>query len=206
MAVRLNEAMSKRKQTMRQVRKPTWQWSLLVLAAITLAACGSDEENGSRATPDFAAALKGAPPKLAALHEQGNELLPGGTEAFDARLRKLRGYPVVVNKWASWCGPCRSEFAYFQSQAAEHGKKVAFLGVDSYDGEDSARDFLADFPVPYPSYLDPDQEIADQLEGALAFPATAFYDRDGELAYVRNGPYTSDDELAADIERYTGSG
>ena len=192
MAVRLNEDMSKRKQTMRQVRERTWRWSLLLVVAVTLAACGSDEENGSGATPDFAAALKGAPPKLAALHEQGNELLPGGTEAFDARLRKLRGYPVVVNKWASWCGPCRSEFAYFQSQAAEHGKKVAFLGVDSNDGEDSARDFLADFPVPYPSYLDPDQEIADQLEGALAFPATAFYDRD--------------DELAADIERYAGSG
>jgi cytochrome c biogenesis protein CcmG, thiol:disulfide interchange protein DsbE len=200
MTVRLNEDMSKRKQ-MRQVRKRTWRWSLLVLAAVTLAACGSDEEGGST-TPDFDTALEGAPPKLAALHEQGSELLPGGTEAFDARLQELRGYPVVVNKWASWCGPCRSEFPYFQSQAAEHGKRVAFLGVDSNDGEDSARDFLADFPVPYPSYLDPDQEIADQLEGALAFPATAFYDRDGELAYVRNGPYSSDDELAADIERY----
>jgi cytochrome c biogenesis protein CcmG/thiol:disulfide interchange protein DsbE len=86
--------------------------------------------------------------------------------------------------------------------AADQGKEVAFLGIDSNDGEDSARDFVAEFPLPYPSYIDPDQEIADQLEGALAFPATAFYDSEGRLVHVRNGPYSNDDELAADIERY----
>jgi cytochrome c biogenesis protein CcmG/thiol:disulfide interchange protein DsbE len=195
MAVRLNEGMSKRKHLLVALGTAA--------AALTLAACGDDDGGEAAAEPpDFEAALKGAPPKLAAIHEQGNELLPGGSEAFEARLRELRGYPVVVNKWASWCGPCRSEFPYFQSQAAKHGDKVAFLGIDSNDGEDSARDFLADFPVPYPSYIDPDQEIADQLEGALAFPATAFYDSDGELVHVRNGPYSSDEELGAEIERY----
>jgi thiol-disulfide isomerase/thioredoxin len=173
------------------------------VTALALAAGGDDGENGSAlGTTDFDAALEGAPPELAAIHEQENELLPGGPEAFDARLRDLRGFPIVVNKWASWCGPCRAEFPYFQSQAAKQGKKVAFLGINSNDGEDSASDFLAEFPVPYPSYLDPDLKIADELEGALAFPATAFYDSSGELVYVRNGPYDSDAALAADIERY----
>ena len=192
MTVRLNEYMSRRKHLLTGV--------IAVAAAIGLVACGNDEEGG--APPDYDTALKGAPPKLAALHDQGGELLSGGTEAFDARLRELRGYPVVVNKWASWCGPCRAEFPHFQSVVAKQGKKVAFLGVDSNDGEDSAREFLAEFPVPYPSYIDPDQKIADQLEGALAFPATAFYDKHGRLVHVRNGPYSNDDELAADIERY----
>jgi cytochrome c biogenesis protein CcmG/thiol:disulfide interchange protein DsbE len=192
MTVRLNEYMSSRKHLLTGV--------IAALVVIALAACGSDEEGGP--PPDYDAALKGAPPKLAALHDQSSELLPGGTEAFDARLRELRGYPVVVNKWASWCGPCRAEFPIFQSVAADQGKEVAFLGIDSNDGEDSARDFVAEFPLPYPSYIDPDQEIADQLEGALAFPATAFYDSEGRLVHVRNGPYSNDDELAADIERY----
>ena len=192
MTVRLNEYMSSRKHLLTGV--------IAALVVIALAACGSDEEGGP--APDYDAALKGAPPKLAALHDQSSELLAGGTEAFDARLRELRGYPVVVNKWASWCGPCRAEFPHFQSVAADQGKEVAFLGIDSNDGEDSAREFLAEFPLPYPSYIDPDQEIADQLEGALAFPATAFYDSEGRLVHVRNGPYSNDDELAADIERY----
>jgi cytochrome c biogenesis protein CcmG/thiol:disulfide interchange protein DsbE len=196
MTVRLNEGMSKRKHLLVALGTAA--------AALTLAACGSDDDGGEATAepPDFEAALKDAPPKLAAIHEQGNELLPGGPEAFDARLRELRGFPIVVNKWASWCGPCRAEFPYFQSQAAEQGKKVAFLGVNSNDGEDSASDFLAEFPVPYPSYLDPKLEIAALIDAAVEFPATAFYDSKGELAYVRRGGYDSEDALAADIERY----
>jgi thiol-disulfide isomerase/thioredoxin len=180
--------------------------ALLATAAMAtclgLAACGDGDEGAAPAAPDYKSALAGSPKQLAALHRQEGELLDGGTEAFDARLRELRGYPVVVNKWASWCGPCKAEFPHFQSQAAKRGDEVAFLGIDSNDGEDSAREFLADYPVPYPSYLDPELEIADTIEGALAFPATAFYDRKGELVHVQNGVYASEDELAADIKRY----
>jgi cytochrome c biogenesis protein CcmG/thiol:disulfide interchange protein DsbE len=175
---------------------------LAAAAALGLAACGDGDEGSASAPPDYGAALEGAPPKLAAIHVQQNELLPGGVAAFEARLRELRGFPVVVNKWASWCGPCRAEFPYFQSQVAKQGNKVAFLGIDSNDGEDSARDFLAEFPVPYPSYLDPDQDVSDSIQPALYTPATAFYDSEGELAYVRQGGYPDEDQLAADIERY----
>jgi cytochrome c biogenesis protein CcmG, thiol:disulfide interchange protein DsbE len=170
--------------------------------AVALAACGGDDEGATTATPDYEAELRGAPPKLASVYDQGDELLSGGSEAFEGRLRELRGHPVVVNKWASWCGPCRAEFPFFQSQVAEQGKRVAFLGVNSNDGEDSAREFLDEFPVPYPSYLDPKLEIAALIDAAVEFPATTFYDREGKLAYVRRGVYASEAELARDIERY----
>ena len=180
--------------------------SLLAVAAaaacLAVGACGGDDDEAAPEPPDYKTALAGAPKPLAAIHQQAGELLDGGTEAFDARLRELRGYPVVVNKWASWCGPCKAEFPDFQSQAAKRGDEIAFLGIDSNDGEDSAREFLADYPVPYPSYLDPELEIADSIEGALAFPATAFYDRKGKLVHVQNGVYAGEDELVADIKRY----
>jgi cytochrome c biogenesis protein CcmG, thiol:disulfide interchange protein DsbE len=192
MTVGLNAYMSRRKH---------FSVALLVAAAaVTLFACGSDDDaDTAAATSDFEAALKRE--SLDAIPDYANQLLPGGTKAFEESLRELRGNPVVVNKWASWCGPCRAEFPYFQSQAERHGKEVAFLGVDSNDGEDSARDFLAEFPVPYPSYLDPDLSISDEMDAAT-FPATAFYDSKGELAYVRQGGYGSEQELAADINRY----
>lgn len=146
--------------------------------------------------------LSGAPAPLAALHEQANELLGGGPEAFEQRLKRLRGYPVVVNKWASWCPPCREEMPYFQRQALEHGKRIAFLGVDAVDNDADAREFLREVPVPYPSYKDPDHKISALFNGVVATPATAFYDSEGELAYLKQGVYLDEQDLVDDIERY----
>ncbi|HEX6752722.1 MAG TPA: TlpA disulfide reductase family protein [Solirubrobacterales bacterium] len=169
------------------------------LLAIGCGAGGAGDFDGKH--PDYATALAGSPPALAALHRQGNELLPGGLDAYAKRIRALRGYPVIANVWASWCGPCRLEFPTFQRLAAAYGKHVAFLGVDSQDSEGHARNFLDEAPVPYPSYSDPDEEIANEL-GAIGLPATAFYDREGELVYLDLQPYLEVDELKADIERY----
>ena len=151
--------------------------------------------------PDYEKALAGAPAPLAALHKQGNELLPGGVDAYrESASRRCEGYPVVVNVWASWCGPCRFEFPTLQQLSAAYGKRVAFLGVDSEDSDDAASTFLDEEPVPYPSYSDPDEEIAEEIGATLGLPDTAFYDRRGELCYLKQGPYTEHRELAADIE------
>jgi cytochrome c biogenesis protein CcmG/thiol:disulfide interchange protein DsbE len=171
--------------------------------SVALAGCGGGDAPESTA-PDYAEELAGSPKPLAALHDQESELLGGGTDAFQARLRSLRGYPVVVNKWASWCGPCRAEFPHFQQVAARLGKRIAFLGVDSNDSDSAAREFLAELPVPYPSYLDPDQEIAKLLEAEAGFPATAFYDRRGRLVYTHLGEYATRADLEAEIRRYAG--
>ncbi len=171
---------------------------------LALAACGGGGEDGSnrRGHPDYGRALAGSPPSLARLHSQANRLLPGGLEAFERRLGGLRGHPVVVNKWASWCGPCREEFPWFQRLSAKLGRRIAFVGVDSRDSAAAARTFLGEFPVPYPSYSDPDQEIARAIGATVGFPGTAFYDSSGELVHVRQGQYPSQSDLEADIRRY----
>jgi cytochrome c biogenesis protein CcmG/thiol:disulfide interchange protein DsbE len=173
---------------------------VVIVACVALVACGSDEQPESVEVDT--ARLAGAPAPLAKLHAQAGRLLDGGAEAFRRRLKALRGYPVVVNKWASWCGPCRYEFPFFQEQAAKRGKRVAFLGVDSNDNDRDAREFLQDYPVPFPSYKDPKLEVAAVFGAVQAFPTTAYYDSKGELAYVHQGGYASEAKLAADIERY----
>lgn len=198
---------------MRTRRTPRSAFSCLVaclgvVACLTIAACGSDDGAGN---PDSALTLEeataplpeSAPPQLAGLRDQANELLGGGSGAYEDRIAELRGFPVVVNKWASWCGPCRLEFPYFQAQAERRAEEVAFLGVGSNDSEGALETFLGQLPLPYPTYLDPDQEIADRLGGlTTAFPATAFYDAKGELVYTHSGQYRSAEDLADDIKRY----
>jgi cytochrome c biogenesis protein CcmG, thiol:disulfide interchange protein DsbE len=177
-----------------------------VVTALLVGGCGNAAESGGAAHPDYAKALAGSPPPLAALHKQANELLPGGQEAFEKRLRRLRGYPVVVNVWASWCGPCREEFPVLQQLSARYGKKVAFLGLNSEDSTDAAATFLKEEPLSYPSYVDPHKGTLESLGGFGGFPDTAFYDKSGKLVNLKQGPYRENSELEADLRRYALSG
>jgi len=177
--------------------------SALLIAALGVAGCGGGSGSGEGGThPDYARALKGSPAPLAALHAEANQLLPGGSEAFDKRLAALRGYPVVANVWASWCGPCQFEFPTLQKLSARYGKRVAFLGINSEDSEAAAKTFLREEPVPYPSYSDPDRSLAQSLGPIRGLPDTAFFDRKGKLVYLKQGPYSHDSELEEDLQRY----
>ena len=180
---------------------------LVVVAGLStalLAGCGSSASEGDYGGehPAYTKALAGSPAPLAALHAQADRLLPGETAAFEKRIASLKGYPVVVNMWASWCGPCRFEFPTLQKLSARYGKRVAFLGVDSQDSNAAAATFLKEAPVPYPSYTDPDKKIAAALHATLGLPDTAFYDRAGRLVYLKQGPYTNPSDLQADVQRY----
>jgi thiol-disulfide isomerase/thioredoxin len=129
-------------------------------------------------------------------------LLEGGSKAFRRRLGELRGRPVVVNQWASWCTPCRKELPWFARLAKSHGNRVVFLGVNSLDGRADALAFLRRYPTPFPHYYDPDGEIARLFFGGRAFPTTAFYTADGKLATTKQGAYPSAGALEGAIRRY----
>ena len=173
-------------------------------AALLIVGCGSSEpRSAAPSSSSTKRALARAPAPLSSLHRQANELLGGGAKAFRRRLRALRGHPVVVNKWASWCPPCREEFPFFQRLSVEHGRRIAFLGVDSQDNDADARAFLRRFPVSYPSYKDPDLRVSAVFNAVAAFPTTAFYDSRGRLSYVHQGGYATKRKLDEDIARYT---
>ncbi len=184
------------------------------LAVVGVLAVGlvqaSDDDSSSSSPPqalsraEVSEPLDGAPPDLAALRRRVNELVGGGIKAFDAQLRALKGHPVVVNMWASWCGPCRYELPFFQSQAVERGDEVAFVGVNVGDNRNDAELFAEEFPMPYPSYEDPRQAVRDRY-GARGLPATAFYDARGELQFLHQGLFATEDQLSAAIERYAQS-
>lgn len=186
---------------------------LLGLAAVAVAVAlvvGLSQAGGGGGAPKPAAIslqeaqrrLAGSPPPLAALHRRANELVDTDPAAARKRLRALRGYPVVVNKWASWCGPCRFEFPYLQRLSIEYGKRVAFLGVNSDDNADGAAAFASEFPVSFPHLVDPDRKVARALQANGNWPTTAFYDARGRFVTVHQGNYKSEQDLRDAIERY----
>jgi cytochrome c biogenesis protein CcmG, thiol:disulfide interchange protein DsbE len=189
--------------------------SLILAAAVALVAVvaigvlqSSPSSRGADGGAPTAAQLRerlaGSPAPLARLHDRPNALLPARTTT--AELAALKGYPVVVNKWASWCGPCRSEFPTFQAVSAQLGKRVAFLGLNSGDaGGGAPETFLRGYPLSYPSISDPDNRVAQKLQVAQSWPTTLFFDRAGKQTFAHQGPYLTAADLTRDIRRYAGT-
>jgi thiol-disulfide isomerase/thioredoxin len=148
-----------------------------------MAGCGEATSTGGSAGPEV-------------------RLREGGTAAFERELSRLRGRPIVVNQWASWCPACRDEFPLLQRLSRKYRGLVGFLGVSSQDVRDEAEQFLREYHTSFPHFWDPEAAVARSFRGGLAWPTTAFYTASGELNYTRQGAYSSQANLEADIRRY----
>jgi len=141
-----------------------------------LAACGggssAEARTGQPAPPLTGTALDGSTVDLAA----------------------LRGRPVIVNFWASWCVPCREEFPLFQEKLAELGPRdgLAIVGVLYKDEPELAQRFLDELGADWPSVPDPDESIAAAYR-VVAPPQTYFIDAEGVLRAIQIGEVREED-------------
>jgi cytochrome c biogenesis protein CcmG/thiol:disulfide interchange protein DsbE len=123
-------------------------------------------------------------------------------------LSGLRGKPLVLNIWGSWCTPCQKETTYFARVYDATKSKVRFLGVDDEDDPNSALDFAAHVspPMRYPSVRDDDKAVllALQHSGPVAVPSTLFVSAAGTVVHRQFAAYTSAQQLRGDIARYLG--
>ncbi|MGF1665854.1 MAG: TlpA family protein disulfide reductase [Acidimicrobiia bacterium] len=136
---------------------------LLLLLVVMLAACGGGET---------AAPLE-------------DELPPFDPDAFQQRLDES-DRPAIVNVWASWCIPCRSEAPLFTTAHELYGDRVDFIGIDIQDTQADAAEFIAEFAIPYENLFDPDAEIRGVLGGS-GVPITYFVAPGGALVETHFG-------------------
>jgi cytochrome c biogenesis protein CcmG, thiol:disulfide interchange protein DsbE len=116
-------------------------------------------------------------------------------------LESFRGKTVVLNFWASWCGPCKDETPLLQAGWKRwRARDVVFVGVDVKDFRGDARDFLARYGVTYPNVYDGKGSTVGRY-GVTGFPETYFVGADGKVRYRIAGPVEDAAELDAAIER-----
>jgi DsbE subfamily thiol:disulfide oxidoreductase len=122
-----------------------------------------------------------------------------GVDGAAVSSQSYAGKVLVVNVWATWCGPCRQEqpdLVKLANEFAERG--VAFLGINHHDDKAKAADWTRSYHVPYRSLYDPSGRLAGQL-GYVGLPDTYVADGTGTIRYIVNGPTTAD-QLAGLID------
>jgi len=169
---------------------------LAASACLTILLCACGGGSGARssgfATPDQV--LRSSPTADLALDPSG----------FRQLLSQLRGKPVVVNIWGSWCGPCRAEAPVLAAAAKTYGDRVQFIGVDVLDHIGLARAFIRQYGWTYPSVFDPTGRIRDSM-GLIGQPHTVVISPTGGR-FVLSGPATEADLRSAIESALGGAG
>jgi thiol-disulfide isomerase/thioredoxin len=140
--------------------------------AMVSAACSS----GSAAGAGGATVLPTSPSALPAVT----------LDQFRGMLAAQRGTPVLLNVWASWCGPCVKEAPALAGLAKEYAGRVTFVGLDVNDPVANARAFIAKYRWSFPSVADPKGQVRNGL-GYIGQPVTVLYDAEGTTRFAQAG-------------------
>jgi cytochrome c biogenesis protein CcmG/thiol:disulfide interchange protein DsbE len=131
--------------------------------AIAVAACSADPPAGAGADP-----------------------IPPITAADFETLINSSNHPLVVNVWASWCVPCRSEAPLLRAAHESFGDRIRFIGIDVRDSQGEALAFMAEFGIAYENYFDREGAIPSAL-GGFGVPLTFFFAPGGERVFFQPG-------------------
>jgi cytochrome c biogenesis protein CcmG/thiol:disulfide interchange protein DsbE len=174
-----------------RMRRNAMPWYPFVLVALLLT-CGASaapRPTAAAAVPSFAApacpAATGAP--IAGVR---HTVLPCLDGSGAVTVSTGYGRPEVINLWASWCGPCRTESDLLESAHRRAGDRVFFLGVDTRDERSAALRFLGAAGVTYPQVLDPGATLA-RAEGVPGLPYTLVVDAGGRVVWRHVGVLTA---------------
>ena len=139
--------------------------------------------------------------------QEGNlapDFLLGTLDGSEVRLSALRGQPVVLNFWATWCAPCRQEIPQFVAAYERfRNESLLVLAVNMQEGKSIARGYAEDFGMKFPIPIDVDGEVGDEYR-LLGLPMTYFIDRGGVVRSVFTGPLQerrSDTDVRGAIEQ-----
>jgi len=108
-------------------------------------------------------------------------------------LDDFKGKPVIVNFWATWCGPCKEELPVFQKMWNKYkDKDIAFIGIDVMDDRSNAAEFVKNNDITYTILYDQQGEISSKYK-VVALPATFFIDKEGKIAVKNYGPFIGEE-------------
>lgn len=156
---------------------------LTLVLALVLASC-----NGDASVPEPSPEIPAGNATETPLLPRTADALPAmDPETFRALLDQLRGTPVLVNFWGSWCPPCYEEMPRLVAAHAEFGDRVQFVGVDIEDNRPEARAFMEEFGMTFPSVFDVPDAIKTDL-GQFGQPVTIFFRADGGFDFAWAGP------------------
>jgi len=144
----------------------TWTWIFALAGLLWLSAAQAASEKLSGPAPDFT--LKSA-------------------SGANVKLSELKGDVVMINFWATWCGPCRQEMPLLEQLYAKY-KPLGFtlLGINVEEDSSKAGQFLKDVPVSFPVLFDSANQVS-KLYKVNAMPSTVLVDRDGNMRFLHRG-------------------
>ena len=165
-----------------------------ILILLAVAGCSRGERGGSSDSADGRVDIGLPVPAYRAVSVTGDSVA----------LADQKGKVVLLNIWATWCHPCRDEIPELRavySRYKARGLELVGVSVDADGADDNVRQFMKEFEMTYPVWLDPDERISAQFL-TIGVPTTFLIDKQGILRWRKTGPVQpGDTTLTVAIER-----